>query len=230
MNTFGDILKTLRKEKNISGKELAEALKVHKGSISNWETNRRSPDKEMLNKIAEYFGVSVDYLLGRTKEKNGTEKSELLNLYYSELIKNLLPDIEQELEQLNTIIKELGLPYNKEYKLTKEDYLNILSELIEDVELKDDNLKVYIKSTSNLHSLDNKEPLILSKLDDSFNEKKQSIENKKEDKDIEKMIDELMQQQGLMLCGEPMSEQDMILLRNSIRSTIEMAKNMKNKK
>ena len=47
----------------------------------------------------------------------------------------------------------------------------------------------------------------------------------------EKMIDELMEQKGLMLCGEPMSEEDMFLLRNSIRSTIELAKTMKaNKK
>ena len=45
------------------------------------------------------------------------------------------------------------------------------------------------------------------------------------------MIDELMEQKGLMLCGEPMSEEDMFLLRNSIRSTIELAKTMKaNKK
>ncbi len=70
MNTFGEILKSLRKEKGISGRELADILKVHKGSISNWETNRRSPDKEMLNVIAEYFEVSVDYLLGRTDERN----------------------------------------------------------------------------------------------------------------------------------------------------------------
>ncbi|MCU9809307.1 helix-turn-helix domain-containing protein [Paraclostridium sp. AKS46] len=70
MNTFGNILRELRKEKGLSGKELADVLKVHKGSISNWETDRRSPDKEMLNTIAEYFEVSVDYLLGRTNIKN----------------------------------------------------------------------------------------------------------------------------------------------------------------
>lgn len=50
------------------------------------------------------------------------------------------------------------------------------------------------------------------------------------EKDIETMIDELMEQQGLMLCGEPMSEEDLFLLRNSIRSTIELAKSMRNKK
>lgn len=54
--------------------------------------------------------------------------------------------------------------------------------------------------------------------------------NNPKDKDIEKIIDELMDQQGLMLCGEPMNDEDMILLRNSIRSTIELAKTMKNNK
>lgn len=54
--------------------------------------------------------------------------------------------------------------------------------------------------------------------------------NFEEEKDIEKMIDELMEQQGLMLCGELLNDDDMILLRNSIRSTIELAKTMKNKK
>lgn len=56
------------------------------------------------------------------------------------------------------------------------------------------------------------------------------INRNKNDNDIEKMIDELMEQKGLMLCGEPMSEEDMFLLRNSIRSTIELAKTMKSNK
>ena len=62
---------------------------------------------------------------------------------------------------------------------------------------------------------------------DKRNTKSNNIE---EENDIEKIIDELMEQQGLMLCGEPISKEDMILLRNSIRSTIELAKTMQNKK
>lgn len=56
------------------------------------------------------------------------------------------------------------------------------------------------------------------------------VENNIDNKDIEKMVDELMQQQGLMLCGEPITDEDMLLLYNSIKSTIELAKKMKNKK
>lgn len=68
------------------------------------------------------------------------------------------------------------------------------------------------------------------------NEKKETksnsnlIKTEEHENDIEKIIDELMDQQGLMLCGEPMSNEDMMLLRNSIRSTIELAKTMKNNK
>lgn len=69
MNTLGDRLRELRNELNLEQKELAKYLNVHKGTVSNWENNKRSPDKEMLSKIASYFNVTTDYLLGRTDEK-----------------------------------------------------------------------------------------------------------------------------------------------------------------
>lgn len=77
MKTFGDRLKELRKEKGISGLELANIFKVHKGSVSNWETNRRSPDKEMIVKLAEYFGVTVDYLLGNSDIRQAKDRKTI---------------------------------------------------------------------------------------------------------------------------------------------------------
>lgn len=50
-----------------------------------------------------------------------------------------------------------------------------------------------------------------------------------EEKDIEKVIDELLEQDGLMLCGEIVDEEDLMALRNSIRLTIDIL-NRKNKK
>lgn len=63
-------------------------------------------------------------------------------------------------------------------------------------------------------------------------EKKETnpINEHEEEKDIEKIIDELMEQQGLMLCGKPMSKNSLMLLRNSIRSTLELAKSMNEEK
>jgi transcriptional regulator with XRE-family HTH domain len=65
MNTFGNILKELRLKKGLNQVELAKILSVAKGTISNWEKGNRTPDNEMLSKIATFFDVTVDFLLGR---------------------------------------------------------------------------------------------------------------------------------------------------------------------
>ena len=56
-----------------SGKNLAEAaeeLFVSKTTLSNWESGRRVPSVEAIEKLADLYGVSVDYLLGRTDQLN----------------------------------------------------------------------------------------------------------------------------------------------------------------
>lgn len=74
MAEFENRIKQLRKEKNIYQKELAEVIGVSSGAIAMYETGKRSPDKEILDKLANYFDVSVDYLLGRTDEKITADK------------------------------------------------------------------------------------------------------------------------------------------------------------
>ena len=62
---FAKRLKELRKGKKISQIRLAEMLGVSQATITFWETGKRDPDVSMLMKIADIFGVSTDYLLGR---------------------------------------------------------------------------------------------------------------------------------------------------------------------
>ena len=64
---FGDRLKELRKEKNISQIALAKELGVGKSIISLWETNQCEPTLSKLVLMAEFFGVSIDYLAGLEK-------------------------------------------------------------------------------------------------------------------------------------------------------------------
>lgn len=64
MIDFAIRLKELRIEKQLKQSELATALSVDQRSISNWENAIREPDYEMLTKIAQFFDVSTDYLLG----------------------------------------------------------------------------------------------------------------------------------------------------------------------
>lgn len=66
MARFGEILSELRRDKNLTQKQLAEIIYVTPGTISNYENNTHYPDVEKLLALVDYFGVSVDYLLGRT--------------------------------------------------------------------------------------------------------------------------------------------------------------------
>ncbi len=60
-------LKQLRKEKGISQLKLAMDLHMNQNSISRYECGEREADYATLIKFADYFGVSVDYLLERTE-------------------------------------------------------------------------------------------------------------------------------------------------------------------
>lgn len=62
-------LKELRKEKNISQIKLAMDLEINQNSISRYETGLYEADYKTLIAIADYFDVSVDYLLGRTENR-----------------------------------------------------------------------------------------------------------------------------------------------------------------
>ena len=60
------ILKLERKKKGLSQMAFAKLFGVSQQTIGSWETNRTSPDLESLSKLANFFNVSVDYLLGLT--------------------------------------------------------------------------------------------------------------------------------------------------------------------
>ena len=59
-------LKVLRKKHNVSQQKLALAVNTSQQSINNYENNDIEPSIEMLKRIAIYFNVSIDYLVGRT--------------------------------------------------------------------------------------------------------------------------------------------------------------------
>lgn len=60
---FGDILRELLEEQDLSQKQLADALNISASAIGNYVRNNREPDFETLKKIARYFCVSIDFLL-----------------------------------------------------------------------------------------------------------------------------------------------------------------------
>ncbi len=66
---IGKQLKELRKEANLTQEQLADILNITHHAISSYERNITSPSDETKIAIANYFKVSVDYLLGITKVK-----------------------------------------------------------------------------------------------------------------------------------------------------------------
>ena len=73
MKGIGDTLANLRKEKELGQKEMASLLNLSVGTISNYENGVHSPDLETLCKLADFFGVTTDYLLGRTEYRCSPE-------------------------------------------------------------------------------------------------------------------------------------------------------------
>ena len=69
MTKFGEILVQLRQEKHLSQAELGNVIFVSGGTISNYEKGVHYSDVEKLVALAEYFGVSIDYLLGRSRSR-----------------------------------------------------------------------------------------------------------------------------------------------------------------
>ena len=66
---IGEKLTILRKSKKISQKQLAEIIGVRKSAVSLYETNKNDPTDPIKIKLAKYFDVSLDYLLGITDYK-----------------------------------------------------------------------------------------------------------------------------------------------------------------
>lgn len=60
-------IKELRKSKGYTQEKLAKLLNVTQANLSGWETSKWEPDSKALSQLAEIFGVSVDYLLGRSE-------------------------------------------------------------------------------------------------------------------------------------------------------------------
>lgn len=66
MHMYSIRIRDLREDKDLKQKDLAEYLQVHQTTYSDYELGRLNLPVAALHKLADFYGVSVDYLLGRT--------------------------------------------------------------------------------------------------------------------------------------------------------------------
>ncbi len=69
-NILGIRLKNLRESKDLTQLKLSKILNISNSTLSQYEAGNRSPGDDIKKKIADYFSVTVDYLLGRTDSSN----------------------------------------------------------------------------------------------------------------------------------------------------------------
>lgn len=74
--SFGDRIKTLRRQSNYTQEKLAELLSISPQAVSRWETNVAMPDISLLPPLANLFGVSTDFLLGMDTYQKDLRKAE----------------------------------------------------------------------------------------------------------------------------------------------------------
>jgi transcriptional regulator with XRE-family HTH domain len=72
MKKFSNLIKILRKQKNLTQKQIAEALNITERAYRGYEINQSTPNTENLIAIADFFDVSLDELVGREFPKNKT--------------------------------------------------------------------------------------------------------------------------------------------------------------
>lgn len=106
---LGNRIKQLREELGLKQEELANKLSISPSAIGMYETNKREPNNELTIKLANFFGVTTDYLLGKSDVRKVENNSEdLLDLAKVGFTKeNYNPPTEKQKEQIRTIIETI---------------------------------------------------------------------------------------------------------------------------
>ena len=73
---IGKRISSLRKGKNLTQEELAKRIGISRAALSHYEKDRREPDSETLKKFADFYNVSIDFLLGRPEYLLGGPNDE----------------------------------------------------------------------------------------------------------------------------------------------------------
>lgn len=123
IDRFAQRLKTLRKERGITQQQLADGVGISKGGLSYYENAGRTPDISILERFADYFEVTTDYLLGRTNVQTQKAKLQAVCNYtgLSDKAVNLLSDLKEsspaQLRVINFLLEQAARDMDIVYDL-----------------------------------------------------------------------------------------------------------------
>jgi len=106
-NTISDILKALRKEKGITQADVAKVLNLTTNAYQSYERGTSEPGCKALNKLADFYGVTTDYLLGREPKADPYLDLNLKKTDEDEMLKKYMSLPENVRAMLLKVMKEL---------------------------------------------------------------------------------------------------------------------------
>ncbi|MDO5883894.1 helix-turn-helix domain-containing protein [Ligilactobacillus animalis] len=125
---IGQIIKDLRRSKKLSQTEFAKIVGVSQTTVTAWETGKAEPSSSAITRIADYFDVSTDYLLGRPEKKLSSEEQETKDL--KKFLENNLDNgmtfgdgkvTQEDREKLEIALTQIFYRYHDEFKKRKEE-------------------------------------------------------------------------------------------------------------
>lgn len=101
---FSQTFKTLCKNKGVSQKQALQEMGMNRNAVQPW--SQGMPGADALKKISEYFGVSMDSLLGREEQKNpATDNGNGISEKKAEMLKKVMRMSDEELEKLELLLQ-----------------------------------------------------------------------------------------------------------------------------
>ena len=132
MQKFSNRLISLRKESGLTQEDVAKLINKKRSTVSGYETEGKEPDLETICVLAKYFGVSTDYLLGHSDERNHVETvfyNDKINFerHFKSLPANLCPVIAKCFDSFYLLL-------GRDMQLARPERLRIYEELLHNLQ------------------------------------------------------------------------------------------------
>lgn len=131
---YGERIRELRKEKKMTLRDLSDELEIPFTTLGNYERGDRQPNFETIRAIAEFFNVSVDYLIGRENIRNDEELSLHTNFgLLRDLLRGADPKVRELVTELfNTLYQ---IVTNNQYRVPELKEIELLSTVLKSISI-----------------------------------------------------------------------------------------------
>lgn len=146
MQKFSNRLISLRKERSLTQEDLAKIIHKKRSTVSGYETEGKEPDLETVCFLAKYFGVSTDYLLGHSDERNHVEQ-----VFYNDTV-NFERHFKNMPAELRPVVSKcfdsFYLLLGRDMQLARPERLRVYEELLHTLQSQRADIRKAIEASS----------------------------------------------------------------------------------